>query len=180
MSNETVSEEQVFRFAEDPTFDIDYKGDCAYEVRVTIPVANEAEQRQEMLLEIKQDAELPGFRRGKAPVKLVEKKFSKAVQQEVAGKLVSEAFQKLVVDNELKPLGHPDIDGMENEVEREADVPISLTFKFEVQPRIELGKYRGLEIERPVVKIDEEDLMNAVDDTLKQHANYAETDDEAE
>lgn len=180
MSEELLTEEQEFTFAEAPTFNVDYKGDCAYEVKVTVPVANEVAQRQVMLEEIKQDAELPGFRRGKAPVKLVEKKFSKAVRKEVVGKLVSEAFQKLVADEDLKPLGYPDIDGLEEDEKRAADVAMEFTFKFEVQPRVELGKYRGLKIERPVVKIDEDDIMDAVDNMLKQHANYVPTDDQAE
>lgn len=180
MSEEILNDEDEFSFAEAPVFDIDYKGDCAYEVKVTVPVANEVEQSKEMLQEIKQDAEIPGFRRGKAPVKLVERKFSKAVKKEVVGKLVSESFQKLVSDEDLKPIGYPDIDGLDDDADRKADEPMNFTFKFEVQPRVELGKYRGLKIERPVVKIDEEDIMEAVDNTLKQHANYVETDDDAE
>jgi trigger factor len=180
MSEEILNDEDEFSFAEAPVFDIDYKGDCAYEVKVTVPVANEVEQSKEMLQEIKQDAEIPGFRRGKAPVKLVERKFSKAVKKEVVGKLVSESFQKLVTDEDLKPIGYPDIDGLDDDADRKADEPMNFTFKFEVQPRVELGKYRGLKIERPVVKIDEEDIMEAVDNTLKQHANYVETDDAAE
>ncbi|MFP6615649.1 MAG: trigger factor, partial [Candidatus Hydrogenedentota bacterium] len=180
MSEEILNDEDEFSFAEAPVFDIDYKGDCAYEVKVTVPVANEVEQSKEMLQEIKQDAEIPGFRRGKAPVKLVERKFSKAVKKEVVGKLVSESFQKLVSDEDLKPIGYPDIDGLDDDADRKADEPMNFTFKFEVQPRVELGKYRGLKIERPVVKIDEEDIMEAVDNTLKQHANYVETEDAAE
>lgn len=180
MSKETLQDENEFSFAEDPVFDIDYKGDCAYEVKVMVPVANEVEQSKEMLLEIKEDAEIPGFRKGKAPVKLVGRKFSKVVKKEVVGKLVSESFQKLVSDEDLKPIGYPDIDGLDDDGDRKADEPMNFTFKFEVQPRVELGKYRGLKIERPVVKIDEEDIMEAVDNTLKQHANFVETDDAAE
>lgn len=181
MSEELLNEEEEFAFVEDPTFDIDYKGDCAYEVKVTIPVANEAEKAKEMIKEIKEDAELPGFRRGKAPARLIENKFSKAVQKEVAGKLIGEAYQKLIKDEELRPLGQPDIDGLDDDdEERNTDEPLSCTFKFEVQPRVELGKYRELDIERPVVKIDEEDVMDSVDSLLKQHASYEECDDEAE
>lgn len=180
MSQELLNEEETFTFVEEPTFDIDYKGECAYEVKVSIPAANEAEKAKEMIKELKSEAELPGFRRGKAPAKLVERKFSKYVKQEVIGKLVGEAFQKLVKDEDLKPMGYPDIDGMDNEEERKDDEPITCTFKFEVQPRIELGKYRGLEIERPIVAIDEEDIMDAVDTMLKQSATYQECEDEAE
>ena len=179
MSNELLNEKK-YTFAEDPTFNIDYKGDCAYEVAVTIPIANEAQQSEEMLLELREDAELPGFRRGKAPKQLLKKKFSKAIKKEVSGKLVSEAFEKLIKDEDLKPVGYPDIQGLEEDAERPDDEAMSFTFTFEVSPRVELGKYRGLEIERPVVTVDEEDILNAIDEMLKQHASYQECDDQAE
>ena len=179
MSNDLLNANE-YTFAEAPTYSIDYKGDCAYEVGVTIPVVNEDQQTKEMLEELREDAELPGFRRGKAPKQLLKKKFSKVIKKEVGGKLVSEAFQKLVSDEDLKPVGYPDIKGLENDADRPDDQAMEFTFTFEVSPRVELGKYRGLEIERPVVTVDEEDILNAIDETLKQHASYQETDDQAE
>ena len=66
-TSETASEEKAFSFVEDPTFDIDYKQNCAYEVKVTIPTVNEAKQAEELFDELSREAELPGFRRGRAP-----------------------------------------------------------------------------------------------------------------
>jgi len=179
MSNDLLNDQQ-YTFKEDPTFNVDYKGDCAYEVAVVIPVINEADQTQEMLKDIRDEAELPGFRRGKAPKQLLKKKFSKAIKKEVSGKLVSEAFQKLVKDENLNPIGYPDIKGLEGDIDRPEDQAMEFTFSFEVSPRVELGKYRGLHIERPVVTVDEEDILNAVDEMLKQHASYQEVDDQSE
>lgn len=179
MSNDLLNDQQ-YTFKEDPTFNIDYKGDCAYEVGVVIPVVNEAEQTQEMLKDIREEAELPGFRRGKAPKQLLKKKFSKAIKKEVSGKLVSEAFQKLVTDENLSPIGYPDIKGLEEDAERPDDQAMEFTFSFEVSPRVELGKYRGLDVERPVVTVDEEDILNAIDEMLKQNASYQEVDDQSE
>mgnify|MGYP003395065930 CR=1 FL=1 len=109
-----------FEFVEDPIFDVSYKGDCQYEVKVTVPLANEAKQSEEMYTELKDDAELPGFRRGRAPIGLLQKKFGKAVKGQVAAKLVGAAFEKLVKDQKLKPSGYPDIEGLEKENERPA------------------------------------------------------------
>ena len=166
--------EDEFEFAEDPTFEIDYKGDCAYEVKVTVPTSNEKKQAGEMFDELKSEAEIPGFRRGRAPLKLVERKFSKVVKGEVKAKLVGAAFQKLVKDEELKPAGYPDIDGLDEDTERGADEPLTFTLKFDVSPRVELGKYRGIDIERPVVVVDEEDVKEAVKDMLDRQAVFAE------
>jgi trigger factor len=164
-------------FVEDPEFTIDYKGECAYEVGVVIPVANEKKQADEMFDELKHDAEVPGFRRGRAPRKLIERKFSRVVKDEVAGKLVNMAFQKLIKDNDLRPIYLPDIDGLDEMKDRPADQPLSLTFKFEVSPRVELGKYREIEIERPVLEVLDKDVEQAIEDMRGRYAVYETVED---
>lgn len=164
-------------FVEDPAFEIDYKGECLYEVKVTIPVANERNQTDKMFDELKQGAEVPGFRKGKAPRKLLENKFSKIVRGEVEGKLVSAAFEKLVEDEKLRPIGQPKLDGLEPEKERGADEPLAFTMTFEVAPRIELGKYRGIEIERPVVHVNEKDIDGAVEEMRSRYAVFEKLDE---
>lgn len=167
-------DEDEFEFVEDPVFDVDYKGDCEYEVKVTVAVANEVKQAGELYDELKSEAELPGFRRGRAPLKLIEKKFAKSVKGEVAAKIVGAAFQKLVKDEDLKPAGYPDIDGLEDDADRKPDEPLTFTLKFNVAPRVELGKYRGIELERPFVVVDDKDVKEAIDELKDRYAVYEE------
>ena len=60
--NETTEDVAVaandgeFTFAEEPTFQVDYKGDCAYEVKVAIPAANTLKQPEEMYEQLQGDA----------------------------------------------------------------------------------------------------------------------------
>ncbi|HUW61764.1 MAG TPA: trigger factor [Candidatus Bathyarchaeia archaeon] len=167
-------EEKEFEFVEDPVFDVDYKGDCAYEVKVTVPLANEAKLSEDVFEELRKDAEVPGFRRGRAPRKLIERKFAKAVRSDVELKLVSAAFQKLVKDKDLSPLGLPEIEGLEKEkeAERKQGEPLVFTLKFEVRPRVELGKYRGIEVERPVFKVEDKDIDEAIDNVRARFGVY--------
>lgn len=159
-------------FVEDPQFEIDYKGDCAYEVKVTIPVANEKQEAAKVYETLAEETELPGFRRGKAPRRLLERKFSKAVRGEVSGKLVTAAFQKLIKDKSLKPLKLPDVEGLEKQAERKDDEPLTFTLKFDVAPRVELSKYRGIQVERPVVTVNAEDVQEAMDELRNRAAVY--------
>ncbi len=165
------AENEEFQFVEDPTFDVEYKGECAYEVKVVVPVANRQKQADTLFEELKHDAEVPGFRRGRAPRKLIERKFSKAVRSEVEQKLVAAAFRKLLTDKALKPIGSPDIEGIE-ESQGKDDVPLSFTLKFEVTPKIELGKYRGVAVERPVVTIKDEDCQEAINEQRERYATF--------
>lgn len=167
-----AAEEEKEFFVEPPQFDIDYKGDCAYEVKVTVPPANQSKQAEEMFDELKSEAEVPGFRRGKAPRRLLEKKFAKAVRGEVAGKVVSASFEKLIKDHELRPIAMPEIEGLDDADEHPDDQPLNFTLKFEVAPRVELGKYREIEIERPVVHVDDSDMQETLDEMRGRYAVY--------
>lgn len=169
---ENETEEEAFSFVEDPEFTIDYKGDCYYEVKVSIPVANEAKQTEELFDELVEEIELPGFRRGRAPRRLVEKKFTKHVKKEVTEKLVGAAFEKLVEDEKLRPSGQLDIDGLDGEDERGDGDPLAFTLKFEVGPRVELGKYRGVAVERPVLKVADKDIKENIENLRSRYAVF--------
>jgi len=176
-NNEAVAvaedpEAPEFDFAEDPVYDVDYKGDCLYEVGVKIPAVNKQKKSEEMLEELQHEAQLPGFRRGKAPRSLLEKKFSKAIKGDVAEKLIGEAFQKLIVDNELHPLGPPDFDGLEETLEKGDDADLEFTLKFEVAPRCTLGDYKGLEVEKPILKIEDKEVDETLETMRERYASY--------
>ncbi len=181
-TNEEVAVAEVdgadgeFEFAEDPTFDVDYKGDCAYEVKVAIPASNTLKQSEEMYEELQSDAEIPGFRRGKAPRKLLERKFGKAVRGEATEKLVSAAFRKLIKAEDLSPIDYPDIDGLDDVHDTPLDAALEFTLKFEVAPRVELGSYTGLKVERPVLKVEEKEVDEAIEKMRERFASYEEVD----
>ena len=168
---EEDSEEKIV-FVEDPTFEIEESGECAYEVKVSVPVVNEEKQAGELFTELQEGAELPGFRKGRAPRKLIERKFHKGVKKEVASKLVGAAFEKLVADNDMNPLGYPDVDGLEKEDERKDDEPLTFTLKFEVAPKVELGDYKGIKAVRPVVEIQDDEVKDTIKQMREAQSDY--------
>lgn len=172
-ATEQETEGKDFEFVEAPSFEVDYKGDCLYEVKVSIPAANEKKLSEDVLDELRQEAELPGFRRGRAPRKLLEKKFAKAVRSDVDLRLINAAFEKLIEEKELKPLSAPNVEDFEADASKRKDGdPLNFTLKFEVLPKIDLGKYRGLEVERPVMKTTDEDIARVIENTRGRLAVY--------
>ncbi|HOJ33777.1 MAG TPA: trigger factor [Candidatus Hydrogenedentes bacterium] len=165
-------ETEEFQFVEDPSFDVSYKGDCAYEVKVVIPAANEEKQTTELFDELKHEATVPGFRKGRAPIKLIQKKFEKYVRSEVESRLISEAFRKLVKEQDLHPVTTPDIEGIDKDQVRQPGEPISVTLKFEVAPRVTLGKYRGIELTREVRKVCDKEVEEALENLRNRYAVY--------
>ena len=178
-TEEEEEEEEKFEFVENPIFEIDYKGECSYEVKTTIPVANERKLSEDLFEKLRHEAEVPGFRRGRAPRKLIERKFSKAVRNDVEQQLVGAAFEKLVENEELVPIATPEVEGLEKEKreERKEGEPIGFTMKFEVRPRCELGTYRGLEVERPVFKVEDKDIQIAIERIQSRFAVFESLED---
>ncbi len=172
--------EKPFKFEQDPVFDVDYKGDCAYEVKVTVPAVNLKKQSDEMLKQLQEEAMIPGFRKGKAPIKLVQNKFNKAVRSDAIDKLVDESFHKLVEDKDLKPIGAPRADGLEDKAALKDGEDLAFSLSFEVSPRCELGPYRGIEVERPVVKINEADVDEVIGRMRERLALYETVEDAAQ
>lgn len=163
-------------FVEPPAFKIDYKGACAYEVKVSVPASNKAQQRNKLIDELSATAEVPGFRPGRAPRPLLVAKYGKAVASEADSKLISASFEKLIEDEKLELIAPPEIEGLDGEKAPGENDPIEVTFKFEVAPRVDLGNYRGLKVERPVVTVDDKDVDEAMQETLQRYATYETTD----
>ncbi len=171
--------EEKYEFAQDPAFEMDYKGDCAYDVKVTVAAVNLVKETENMFGELQESAELPGFRRGKAPLKLLQNKFSKAVRGDAAAKLVEESFKKLIDDKDLHPINRPEVEGLQDMVAKlkEGD-DLAFTLSFEVAPRCELAQYRGVEVIRPVVHVEDKDVDEVMDGVRGRMAVY-ETVEEA-
>jgi trigger factor len=111
------------------------------------------------------EAELPGFRKGRAPRRLIEKRFGSAISRQAKETLVSQAYGKAVEDHKLRVLGNPvakDMDKLELDPAKDFDFEIEV----EVLPEFDLPKLDGIEVKKP--KLDVTDKM--VDDELKKLA----------
>ncbi len=165
-------EEEEFKFEKDPEYEMDYKGDCLYSVKITIPAVNAKTQTSKNLEELKEHAELPGFRRGKAPMWLIENKFGKIARKEAFDKVISESVKKLMEEKQLRAFSTPQFEGLEELDKLPEDTDISFQISFEVAPRCELGKYRELELERKVFEPDENMITERLELLRNRFAIY--------
>jgi trigger factor len=108
------------------------------------------------------DAQLPGFRRGRAPRHLVEKKFGSALRDDAKRALVAEAVQSAVQEHKLKVVGDATAE-LEN-VEVRDGQDLSFDVDVEVMPEFELPKLEGLEILKPTFEIPD----SMIDDEVKK------------
>jgi trigger factor len=110
---------------------------------------------------LRQRVKIPGFRPGKAPVNLIEKRFGKEIEAEVLEKIVPEYFTMAIREADLKPIDMPFLD---EEVDFQRKSPLNLSFTIEVLPKIENLTYENIAVKDIPVTVDEPDI----EETLKK------------
>lgn len=152
--------------------------------KVVLPVEDLARKLDEQLAEMKDKAQIRGFRPGKVPKEHLRKLYGKSLMAEVLQNAVNEANQKIITDNELKLAGEPsiDIDGGDESVEKAiaAEGDLAFTVNMEVLPKIDVGSFDDIELERQVVKVEDSEVDTTLEGMAEQSRPYAEKDGAAE
>jgi len=142
---------------------------CRRELELEIPAEDVAKATERVAKEIARIARVPGFRPGKAPVSLIKRRFADDIKGEVLQSLVPEKVEKAVAEQKLNPVSQPQVDKLDfNEGQ-----PLKFRAVFEVLPEFELGPYKGLEIEMPVMDVTEADVSKALEETRERAAAFA-------
>ena len=121
-------------------------------VKVEIPWTDVSGRLTDKMRDLRRRARLPGFRAGKVPPQVLEKRFGKGVREELAGELVQETFQTAVTEHEQQPLTQPVVEGSSLEKEQ----PFTYEARFEVRPEVEPKDYTGVAGRRRPAVVDEE------------------------
>jgi trigger factor len=136
------------------TVQISDAGPSRKRLRIEVPAATVSAKLRESMDAVVATAELPGFRRGKVPPQLIEKRFGASVRHEARGQLLTEAYQKAVEDSKLKVVGNPVADQLDK-VELVSGQPVIFELDVEVVPNFTLPSLDGIDIKKPVIEVTE-------------------------
>jgi trigger factor len=129
---------------------------------------------EEAYRELRKGVKLPGFRPGKVPRKILERRFGNQVIDDVTRRLVNETLPKAVEETKTIPLSMPII---ENEI-----LKLGQNFKYsavmEVRPEFELKDYMGLEVEREIFSVADEDVEAQLEEIRKTHGQLSSVETE--
>lgn len=128
--------------------------------------------------ELEPKAEVPGFRPGKAPRKLVEAKFRHQVADQVKGELLLDCMTQVNEEQDFSAISEPDFDFGAVEIPDEG--PMTFEFDIEVRPEFDLPEWKGIEIERPTRDFTEDDINQQLKKILSKYADMVPHDGEAE
>jgi len=142
---------------------------CRRELELEIPAEEVSKKIESVAKEFARLATIPGFRRGKAPVSLIRRRFADDIKGEVLQALVPERVEKALAEQKLSPVTQPKVEKLDfNEGQ-----PVKFRAVFEVMPEFELGSYKGLELEMPTMDITEEDVAKALEEMRERAAAFA-------
>ncbi|MCA1601110.1 MAG: trigger factor [Acidobacteria bacterium] len=109
-------------------------------------------------------ASVPGFRRGHAPRAVVRTRFKSEIRGDVLRELIPDAINNAIEKHELAAIGEPDVHLDTNEaLEKIGEDAISFHVGVEVLPKVELGKYKGIEATRRIRPVTDEDINRMVE-----------------
>ena len=127
-------------------------------MRVEVEAQKVDETFESVTKDFRREANLPGFRPGKAPRDMVLRKYEKDILEETKRKLISDAYRKAVEEQKLDVVSHPDIE----EIQFGRGLPLQFAATIETAPEFELPEYKGLPIKREMQSVTEADMERAI------------------
>ncbi len=140
---------------------IEDSGPCKKKVSVEIPEEKIKKFIDEQYDNLRKDAAVPGFRKGRAPRRLLEKRFGKETTEQIKLQMLADSSEKAIKDNELQTLGDPDID-YEN-IELPAEGSFKYEFEVEVRPEFELPDLKGIPVTKTKLEVTDELVDNEIE-----------------
>jgi len=131
-------------------------GPCRKHIKVTVDRADIESRLNDQYSKLVEDSSVPGFRPGKAPRKVIERRFHKDVFDQVKAEVMLQSLEQLAEENDVAPLSPPDIDPTKIDIPKEG--PMVYEFEVEVRPQFDLPNYKGLKLRRPVHTFTDEEV----------------------
>ncbi|HLJ93997.1 MAG TPA: trigger factor [Gemmataceae bacterium] len=131
-------------------------GPCKKHVKVTVDRSSIDTLMDKKFSELVVDTPVAGFRPGKAPRKIIERRFRKDVAEEVRAQVLLRSLGQLEDDNKLAVLAPPNLDPGRIEIPEQG--PLVYEFDVEVRPEFDLPNYKGLKLRRPVRTFTDADV----------------------
>lgn len=137
-------------------------------VTVALPVEQVNQEIENRLKSLSRRVKVDGFRAGKVPMKVVERKWGGTVRQEVRSELLQSSFYEAISQEKLRPAGSPQFD-----LQDTPDAGLRYTATFEVYPEFEVKVPTGLKVVKPSAAIGEADVDAMVEKLRAQRKMWA-------
>jgi trigger factor len=147
-------------------------GEASFKVEVAPDRVDRAESRA--ALDIAKRVRLPGFRKGKAPVAVVRKKYADAIREQVLREVISESWKATVDQEQLEPIADPHVHGLKFET----GTPLTFELHVELKPTITLDRLGGFTLTRAVKPVADGAVREQIEELRQQRGSWIPVTDE--
>jgi trigger factor len=141
---------------------------CRRRLRIEVPANRVAEEVSRVCADFQKHAQIKGFRAGKAPLSVIEKRYAKEIEEEVKRLLIPIAFRDAIKDKNLKVSTALNIE----EVHYVPGVCMSFSTLVDLEPIFSLPEYRGLKVRKSDTAVSDADVNETIDRVRNQMADY--------
>lgn len=143
-------------------------GPCRKKITIEVPATAVAAEVGRVLGDYRRKINIPGFRRGKVPVKLLRQRFHEEIENEVAERLVPRYWNQAQAEKNIDPLLPPQFE----EIEIEEGEPLTLVASVETRPEIELGDITDFQLPEERTEPLDEEVDEALTDLRRKVAEW--------
>lgn len=143
-------------------------------LKIEVPAEAIESEIKRGLNEAQKRARIPGFRPGKAPMHLIEKKFGKEIEADVLEKIIPEYYLEAIKEADITPVSRPVV---EESFDFKRNEPISMTVSVEVKPKVENLNYENVTVKEVPVEVKDDEVDAALQRLAEEKATYESVDD---
>lgn len=147
-------------------------GSYEHEVEVTLSYDEIKTDIDEAYKKERKNIELPGFRKGKVPMQMLKKVYGEAIEYKASESIAQKKFWDVVEELKLNPISMPQL----TDIDFQMGEKLFFKVKYEVKPEVEVKDYKGIEVEKPIFKVKEDDIEREVTNLLKSHSTFQESE----
>ena len=147
---------------------VENAGGLERRMTVQVPAERVEQEVQSRLDSMSKTVRLDGFRPGKVPLKVIEKKYGKQVRLEVVDELVNSTMQEALSQESIRPVGQPSVEPKA----MQPGEPLEYVATFEVFPELSGMLDYGFKVTKPVVEITTDDVGNMLENLRQQRATW--------
>jgi trigger factor len=139
------------------------------QLEVKIPAERVNSALAEVLEDIRKEATVDGFRKGKAPVDIIYKTYKDNAVDEVKNRLIPEACQSAMEEHDVTPVSYPEI----SDIVLDPAGVLAFTARVDTQPEFKLSKYDGIKVAGEKIKVDESEVSDTIKRICNMYAEFA-------
>jgi trigger factor len=151
-------------------------GACQKKLTIQLSADEVNKEFQTVIQDIRRNVALPGFRKGKASLSTIKRRFRRQINDEVKEKLLESSLKDALLEQKLAPVGTPSLDVKSVKVSENKD--LEYVTEVEFWPEFELQEYKGVEIsKKKTPETTDEQISEALDALRRQNATHEPVDE---